>query len=178
MGHRPSPNPRRSTCSISQRRYGACTDEVNVSTGGTLAGPGRAVHGYDVVAFFNDGVADLGSDKFAVAHAAATYRFASQANLDTFKATARNSPRRMAASARTASTLGKKLDGDPRVWKIVDDRLYLNLNRDIAVGVEQGRPRQYRQGRRELEPHPRDGDRAAAKASLKPTEGAAISAIR
>ena len=31
------------------------------------------------------------------------------------------------------TALGKKLDGDPRVWKIVDGTLYFNLNPDIAV---------------------------------------------
>ena len=29
--------------------------------------------------------------------------------------------------------VGKKFDGDPRYWKIVDGRLYLNLNADIAA---------------------------------------------
>jgi len=29
--------------------------------------------------------------------------------------------------------VGKKFDGDPRFWKIVDGRLYLNLNRDIQA---------------------------------------------
>ena len=29
--------------------------------------------------------------------------------------------------------LGKKLDGDPEVWKVVDGKLYLNVNRDVSV---------------------------------------------
>jgi hypothetical protein len=37
-------------------------DEVNVSIGGTRAGPGLAAHGYDVVAYFTDGKPSIGSD--------------------------------------------------------------------------------------------------------------------
>ena len=54
----------------------SAADEVNVSTGATLAGPGLAVHGYDVVTFFS-GTPAVGSDKFAFAHNGATYRFVS-----------------------------------------------------------------------------------------------------
>jgi hypothetical protein len=31
------------------------------------------------------------------------------------------------------TALGKKFDGDPRYWKIVDGGLYLNLNGDIEA---------------------------------------------
>jgi YHS domain-containing protein len=109
------------------------SDEVNVSRGGTLAGPGRAVHGYDVVAYFNSGVATPGSDKFAVAYRGATYRFASQANLETFLADSERFTPAFGGFCAFGVKLGKKLDGDPQVWKIVNDRLYLNLNSDIAV---------------------------------------------
>ncbi|MBS3955078.1 MAG: hypothetical protein KGZ88_19170 [Methylomicrobium sp.] len=29
--------------------------------------------------------------------------------------------------------MGKKLDGDPQVWKVVDGKLYLNVNSDVMV---------------------------------------------
>jgi YHS domain-containing protein len=108
-------------------------DEVNVSRGGTLVGAGRAVHGYDVVAYFNSGVATPGSDKFAVAYRGAAYRFASQASLETFLADSERFTPAFGGFCAFGVKLGKKLDGDPQVWKIVNDRLYLNLNRDIAV---------------------------------------------
>jgi len=60
-------------------------DEINVTKGATLAGPGLAAHGYDVVSFFN-GQPAVGDDKFAVAVDGGTYRFTSQENLDKFKA--------------------------------------------------------------------------------------------
>ena len=36
--------------------------------------------------------------------------------------------------------VGKKFDGDPRLWKIHQDRLYLNLNPDIVAEFEKDVP--------------------------------------
>jgi YHS domain-containing protein len=106
-------------------------DEVNVSKGGTLSGPGLAVHGYDVVAFFTQGQPVLGSDAYTVAHGGGTYRFVSQAHLDVFKADPAKYEPAFGGFCAYGTALGKKFDGDPRYWKIVDGRLYLNLNGDI-----------------------------------------------
>ncbi len=108
-------------------------DEINVSKGGTLAGPGLAVHGYDVVALFTDAKPVLGSDAHAVAHGGGTYRFASQANLDAFKANPAKYEPAYGGYCAYGTALGKKFDGDPRYWKIVGGRLYLNLNGDIQA---------------------------------------------
>lgn len=105
-------------------------DEQNVSRGATLAGPGLAVHGYDVVSFFG-GQPAIGSDKFALAHDGATYRFASQANLDAFKAQPAKYVPAYGGFCAYGAAVNKKFDGDPRYWKIVDGRLFLNLNADI-----------------------------------------------
>ena len=109
-------------------------DEINVSRGATLAGPGLAAHGYDVVAFFTEGKPRIGSDAYAVAHGGGTYRFVSRANLETFKADRSNKYEpAYGGFCAYGVALGKKFDGDPRYWKIVDGRLYLNLNGDIQT---------------------------------------------
>ena len=82
-------------------------DEINVSRGATLAGPGLAAHGYDVVAFFTEGKPRIGSDAYAVAHGGGTYRFVSRANLETFKADRSNTSPPMAASAPMAWRWGR-----------------------------------------------------------------------
>jgi YHS domain-containing protein len=106
-------------------------DEVNISKGATLAGPGLAAHGYDVVAFFTDGKPVIGSDAFAVAHNGGTYRFASREHLDAFKTNPAKYEPAFGGFCAYGVALGKKFDGDPRFWKIVDGKLYLNLNADI-----------------------------------------------
>jgi hypothetical protein len=107
-------------------------DEQNTSRGATLAGPGLAAHGYDVVSFFS-GQPTLGSDKFAVAHNGATYRFANQADLDSFNADPAKYEPAYGGYCAYGAVLNKKFDGDPRFWKVVDGRLYLNLNGDIQA---------------------------------------------
>ena len=110
----------------------SAVDEVNVSTGVTRAGPGLAVHGYDVVTFFS-GAPAVGSDKFAYAHGGATYQFISQAHLDAFKADPEKYEPRYGGFCAYGASLGKKFEGDPRYWKIVDGKLYLNLDEDIQA---------------------------------------------
>ena len=52
-------------------------DEMNLSTGGTMAGKPLAVHGYDPVAYFTDGKPVMGDAKHTAVHNGAAYYFAS-----------------------------------------------------------------------------------------------------
>lgn len=106
-------------------------DEVNVSTGATIAGPGLAVHGYDVVAYFRGDGPTVGSDAHATAYKGGTYRFKDQANLAAFKAEPDKYAPAYGGFCAYGVAVGKKFDGDPHFWKIVDGKLYLNLNADI-----------------------------------------------
>jgi len=93
--------------------------------------PGLAVHGFDVVAYFNEAKPVQGDAKFAVVHEEATYRFVSQANLDAFKANPDKYEPAYGGYCAYGVSVGAKFDGDPRYWKIVDSKLYLNLDADI-----------------------------------------------
>jgi len=109
--------------------------EVNTATGAVLVAgepaPGLAVHGFDVVAYFTEGKPAQGDANFAVVHDEATYRFASQANLDAFKADPAKYAPVYGGYCAYGVSVGAKFDGDPRYWKIVDGRLYLNLDAGI-----------------------------------------------
>lgn len=99
---------------------------VNVQKGGV------AVHGYDPVAYFTVGKATPGKAEFVAVHEGATYRFASAENLAAFKADpARYAPQYGGWCAYGVAQ-GVKADGDPNVWKVVDGKLYLNVNPDIG----------------------------------------------
>jgi hypothetical protein len=108
-------------------------DEVNVSIGATISGPGLAVHGHDVVAYFRGKGPTLGSDKYAYPYKGGTYRFADQSDLDAFKAAPDKYVPAYGGFCAYGVAVGKKFDGDPRFWKIVDGKLYLNLNGDIQA---------------------------------------------
>lgn len=109
--------------------------QINTATGQVIVAgkpaPGLAVHGHDVVAFFTEGKPMLGEAKYAVVRNDATYRFASQANLDAFKANPARYEPAYGGYCAYGVALGAKFDGDPRFWKIVDGKLYLNLDNDI-----------------------------------------------
>lgn len=108
-------------------------DEVNLSTGATVPGPGLAAHGYDVVGYFSNGAPTLGTAKYSFVHNGGTYRFASKQNLNAFKADPAKYEPAYGGFCAYGVSVGKKFDGDPMFWKIVDGKLYLNLNADIQA---------------------------------------------
>lgn len=111
---------------------------TNITTGKVLVAgkpaPGLAIHGYDAVAFFTQGKPTVGDATHSVVHLDGTYRLASKANLEAFKANpARHAPQYGGFCAFGVS-VGAKFDGDPTKWRIVNDKLYLNL--DTAIQQE------------------------------------------
>lgn len=101
------------------------TSTVNVDVDGV------ALKGHDPVAYFNAGAPTLGKNQFSAKHQGATYRFASAANRDAFAA---NPPKYTPAYGGFCAmgvALEKKLDVDPQAWRVVDGKLYLNVNKDV-----------------------------------------------
>jgi len=114
--------------------------EVNTAPGDVLVdgkpAPGLGVHGFDVVAYHTQAKPVQGDAKFAVVHANATYRFASKKNLETFKANPAKYEPAFGGYCAYGVSVNAKFDGDPRVWKIVDGKLYLNLDQQIQRAFE------------------------------------------
>jgi len=106
-------------------------DEVNVVPGYSIAGAPLALHGYDPVAYFTEGHPVRGSDKLVHIHEGAAYRFSTQAHLDAFKQDPVRYAPQYGGFCAFGVSVGKKFDGDPRLWKIEGGKLYLNLNEDI-----------------------------------------------
>ena len=106
-------------------------DEVNVVPGLSIAGAPLALHGYDPVAYFTQGKPLRGSDSLVHIHEGAAYRFASEAHLERFKADPALYAPQYGGFCAFGVSVGKKFDGDPRLWKIEDGKLYLNLNEEI-----------------------------------------------
>ena len=92
---------------------------------------GYAVHGYDVVAYFTQGKPTEGNDRYTADYDGATYRFASAANRDKFAADPAAYAPQYGGFCAFGTAMGRKFDGDPHAWRIVDGKLYLNLNKKI-----------------------------------------------
>lgn len=114
--------------------------DTNVSAGMTLAKAPLAIHGYDPVAFFQEGKARIGSDRHVVVHGGAAYRFVSDANKSTFETNPEKYAPQYGGFCAYGVALGAKFDGDPRLFKIVDGKLYFNLNPDIQAKWEEDVP--------------------------------------
>ena len=90
-----------------------------------------AIHGYDPVSYFTHEKAVEGSAKFTATHDGAIYRFSSQKNRDLFKADADRYAPQFGGYCAMGVALNKKLDVDPHAFYIEDNKLYLNLNKDV-----------------------------------------------
>ena len=93
---------------------------------------GLALRGFDPVAYFSDGQPKPGKAEITAVHDGASYRFTTTANRDAFVAAPEKFLPQYGGYCAYASALGKKADGDPAIWKIVDGKLYLNYNRSIG----------------------------------------------
>jgi YHS domain-containing protein len=89
------------------------------------------LNGYDVVAYFTKGLPTQGSKNFAVEHDGATYYFASAENMKAFQANPAHFAPQFGGYCAFGAALGKKFTVDPTQFKVVDGKLYLNLNADI-----------------------------------------------
>jgi YHS domain-containing protein len=91
---------------------------------------GVGLHGYDPVAYFTVGKPTVGSEKFEATYEGVRYRFSNVENRQAFlKEPAKYAPAYGGFCAMGAS-LGKKFDGDPNYWKIVNGKLYVNVGAD------------------------------------------------
>lgn len=90
-----------------------------------------AVHGYDVVSYHTAKRPVRGNGYFVAEHKGATYLFSSEDNKKLFD---KNPDKYIPAYGGYCAygvSVGKKFDGDPEVWRVVDGRLFLNLDASI-----------------------------------------------
>ena len=92
---------------------------------------GLAIRGYDPVAYFTEKQPTRGNWKITATHNGATYRFASKANKEKFLADPVKFVPAYGGYCAFGTAMGFKFDGDPNVWKIIDNKLYLNLNKTV-----------------------------------------------
>jgi YHS domain-containing protein len=93
---------------------------------------GLALQGFDPVAYFTMGVPTPGDPKFQATHNDATYRFASAEDLRKFKQNPDAYLPQYGGFCAMGTAHGIKLEGDPHVWKVVDNKLYVNVNPDVG----------------------------------------------
>jgi YHS domain-containing protein len=90
-----------------------------------------AISGYDTVAYFTKGSPVKGKGKFSATYKGAIYHFATAENRDLFKSDPEHYAPQYGGYCAMGVALSQKFDVDPKAWRIVDNKLYLNLNKDV-----------------------------------------------
>jgi YHS domain-containing protein len=90
-----------------------------------------ALSGYDAVSYFKSGKPTKGKPEFSYQWMDAAWHFSSADNLNAFKAEPEKYAPQYGGYCAFGASQGHLVPGDPRAWKIVDDKLYLNYNKDV-----------------------------------------------
>lgn len=86
---------------------------------------GLAIHGFDPIAYFTDGAPSLGKGEFEYRHVGAVWRFRNSGNLSAFAADPDVYMPRFGGYDPIGVGRGVATAGDPRIWVIAGERLYL-----------------------------------------------------
>jgi YHS domain-containing protein len=90
-----------------------------------------AIQGYDTVSYFTDGKAVKGNANYTATHKNAIYQFASEEHRDLFRENPEKYAPQYGGFCAFGVTMDRKFDTDPEAFKIVDNKLYLNLNAQV-----------------------------------------------
>ncbi len=100
--------------------------ELNVTS------TGLALRGVDPVSFFSASGPMTGDFRITAVHEGAVYRFSSEENKAAFTAAPEKYLPQYGGYCAMGVKMGQKLDGDPAVFSILDDKLYLNVAPAVA----------------------------------------------
>lgn len=94
---------------------------------------GKAINGYDAVAFFKQSQPVKGVDSLSYSYDGVTWLFSTRENLNAFKANPNHFVPQYGGYCAygTADGDGHKAPTKPETWTIVNDKLYFNYNLDV-----------------------------------------------
>jgi len=92
---------------------------------------GKAIKGYDPVAFFREKKAVKGREELSYTWKDAQWLFSSKENLDSFKANPEHYAPQYGGYCAYGTAQGHKAPTETDTWTIVDDKLYFNYNSKV-----------------------------------------------
>ncbi|MFT6087410.1 MAG: YHS domain-containing protein [Glaciecola sp.] len=92
-----------------------------------------AIKGYDPVAYFTEAKPVQGSSQFTAEHLGATYYFSSAQHQSLFEGNPNKYAPQYGGYCAFGVSKEYKFDIDPEAWAVVDDKLYLNLNKKVQA---------------------------------------------
>ena len=124
-------------------------------SGAAFAGPqyldqtGYAASGYDVVAYFSLEQSEIGQPQpeaipgkadLTAEYNGAKFAFSSPENLEKFVASPEKYAPQYDGHCAYGVSRGGKVPGNPHLWRIVDDKLYLNITKQVVGFWEEDIP--------------------------------------
>jgi len=92
-----------------------------------------AIQGYDPVAYFKEGKPLKGKKEFSTLWNGAQWSFSSKQNLETFKSDPEKYAPQYGGYCAYGTSEGHKAPTQPDAFTIVNDKLYLNYNKDVKT---------------------------------------------
>ena len=89
------------------------------------------IQGYDPVSYHNGKRPIRGNGHFVATHDEVTYQFANAENKALFEKSPQKYVPAYGGYCAFGVSVGKKFIGDPEVWRLVDGKVYLNLDANI-----------------------------------------------
>ncbi|MCH7816224.1 MAG: YHS domain-containing protein [Proteobacteria bacterium] len=99
----------------------------------------KAIRGYDVVAYFTEGMPVEGSNQFSFDYMGAQWKFSSQQHLDMFRVDPEMYAPQYGGYCAYAMANGDTASAEPDLWTIVEGKLYLNYSRRINARWKEDR---------------------------------------
>ncbi|UUX50808.1 hypothetical protein NUH88_03690 [Nisaea acidiphila] len=107
----------------------ACTQAFGAAPDVNIDDKGLALRGYDPVAYFETGNAELGDASHSATIDGTTYHFTSAERREKFLEAPQTYVPNYGGYCAYGVAVGQKFDGDPEVFAVVDGKLYLQLDR-------------------------------------------------
>ncbi len=105
-----------------------------------FAPDGKAIKGYDPVAYFTESKPVQGDPKISYSYEGAEWYFASEKNRDAFKADPVKYAPQYGGYCAFGASKGYKAPTEADAWTIVDGKLYLNYNTKVRTEWNKDQP--------------------------------------
>ncbi|MBT3366956.1 MAG: YHS domain protein [Nitrospina sp.] len=104
---------------------------ANTNNGTEISAP--VMSGYDPVAYFEAGKPVRGNGYHTATYNGGTYLFETKEHKEAFNANPKKYAPQFGGYCAYGVAVGKKFYSDPTVWKIINRKLYLNLDTNIQA---------------------------------------------
>lgn len=104
---------------------------TGASAASSTANSTTGVSGYDLVSYQTSKRPIRGNGHFVAEHNGVTYLFANETNMAAFEQNPQKYLPAYGGYCAFGASVGKKFVGDPEVWRVVNGKLYLNLDTNI-----------------------------------------------